>query len=361
MRFAWFRWHERVFAAGVMSERGAFPFLQVFTNSPVRGGDLTTLMGHHPQVNLYKEWKPAATNWSDEFGFRNRPPTMGKAYSVIVVGDSFMMAGARMEDTFAGMLESRTGLLVYNYAVDGRGPLWPMAQFLASPRFKTNPPPMVVWGLLERDLPGLAYSEEVAIQIGIRPRTSIRAMHLKPDTLKRELSDTAASAQVAARLWSYVTGLLATSSEVPVIEAADHSMLFYKPAIVSMSRPVDFVAVSNIAETVARVAEMCRNRGSELVVVLIPDKERVYVERLPNAAGEGQVAPSILGALESLLESRNVKAVNLLPIFRAHALRGEALYWRDDTHWNSRGIELAVESLVTSWTPGFSATAKRLQ
>jgi hypothetical protein len=346
MRFAWFRWQEHVMTPSFLGERGSFPPLGVFTNPPVRGGDLTTLMGDRRRSESYKEWKVWATNWSDEFGFRNRPPSHGQHYDVVVVGDSFMLAGPRMEDTFAGMLETHTGARVYNYAIDGRGPLWPMAQFLAAKRFKTHPPSVVVWGLLERDLAGLAFSADVAALLQEHGRVPIRWNRLMPNTLKHELPDTAATAQIAARIWNRLTNFRKQSSENTVLEATDGSMLFYKPAARLLETGVAADVISNAAYTVAQVAERCRRRGMPLVVVLIPDKERVYAERVP---GVRQVAPSALPRLEATLQASGVSVINLLPVLREHSSRGELLYWRDDTHWNPRGVQWAVQMLVRHW------------
>lgn len=350
MRFAWFRWHERIISVHIAPETGNFPRLGVFTNPAVRGGDLTTLLGKGRAAEVYKETKPAATNWSDEYGFRNIPPTTNRYYPVVVVGDSFMLAGPRMEDTFAGMLQAKIGVPVYNYGVDGRGPLWPMARFLASKRFLARPPRVVVWGLLERSLHSMAVSDPTDADLVPPPHGwPFRRGAFSPEALKRSLPDTSATAQVMSRLWTTVRGLFPLLQQAVVVEAPEVKMLFYRPAIRSERRPLDSESLNRIVRMVALVDDICRQRHMQLVILLIPDKERVYRAWIPRNAVTSPPDtgnPSNLMYVEACLREASIDVVNLLPLFEEAAAQGGLLYWRDDTHWNPVGVELAVQSVA---------------
>lgn len=331
-------------------ERGSFPPMGVFTNPSVRGGDLTTLLGSARDADPYKEWKPAATNWSDEFGFRNRPPTVSQKYRVVTVGDSFMLAGPRMEDTFAGCLERKLGEPIYNYAVDGRGAVWPMARFLHSPRFADGFPAVVVWGLLERDLENLAWSDELARELNAEPlgvcagwSLPVRRDALTPSSLKKTLPGSSALAQLARRAGTQIGRLLPNARRSVVVASVCGNMLFYEPAIRRLNEPVCSNEIARIARTVIFVSDECRKRGAVLVAVLIPDKEHVYCEWLPDPPVEEHDRAS---ALEQTLRQNELILVNLLPVLREESRRGQLLYWRDDTHWNTVGIERSVEAAL---------------
>ena len=89
--------------------------------------------------------------------------------------------------------------------------------------------------------------------------------------------------------------------------------------------------------------------GFQLKVVLVPDKSTVYgpllAEPLPSADG----AARFLDDLAADLQDRGVNTVSLVgPLRQAAASgldRGEYVYWRDDTHWNPRGIRIAAEAI----------------
>ncbi len=72
------------------------------------------------------------------------------ALPVAVVGTSY---SASPLWNFAGALEEASGLEVLNVADEGRGPILPMADFLASEAYLETPPAVVVWEIPERYLP----------------------------------------------------------------------------------------------------------------------------------------------------------------------------------------------------------------
>lgn len=94
-----------------------------------------------------------------------------------------------------------------------------------------------------------------------------------------------------------------------------------------------------------------RRGGLDLVVVLVPSKYTVYEplleegKALSGAGGEGY-----LERLEAALGGAGVPVVNLTGVMRAESKRalerGEYLYWRDDVHWNARGIEIASAAIA---------------
>jgi len=88
-------------------------------------------------------------------------------------------------------------------------------------------------------------------------------------------------------------------------------------------------------------AEMARE-GLTLVILLVPEKDTVYRPLLTG----GPPAPDFCGELGAELGRRGVRAVNVAPaLVRAAAAglpNGETVYWRDDTHWNPRGVAVAA-------------------
>jgi len=66
-----------------------------------------------------------------------------------------------------------------------------------------------------------------------------------------------------------------------------------------------------------------------------------------------------LARLEREIQGTGVPVVNLTAAMRAHAARelerGRYIYWRDDTHWNARGIALAASEISRAWAGEFAA------
>jgi hypothetical protein len=85
--------------------------------------------------------------------------------------------------------------------------------------------------------------------------------------------------------------------------------------------------------------------GIRLVVFIVPTKEMVYQDRFPDPALRA-AADWRYDALLRLLAETGIDHIDLLPLFRAAAARGEALYFGHDTHWTPRGHELAARALA---------------
>lgn len=91
-----------------------------------------------------------------------------------------------------------------------------------------------------------------------------------------------------------------------------------------------------------------KEQNLTLVVLLVPNKATVYgpLTVMRNTEFPGD---ALLERLEAKLRTAGVPVLNLTPVFRAAAARElpqhEYLYWRDDTHWNPRGVRLAADAL----------------
>lgn len=353
-RFSWFSWQHRWIvqaqrATGMTGGSSAEKLIRY----PARfGGDLTRLIGIPAVAHIYEQSRPASEQWRDRYGYRNHPAPDGTRYPVVVVGDSYMEDGITMDLSFPAQLAEVSGLKVYNHALAGWGSSHSVSRFLRAERFLEDPPAVLVWGLLEREvedgyLEGLVYQvftvrHEDAVK---KTRTGFNKQMLKPPQLSASLLSSSALSQWAARLWNplrYYAWDEINPYIIPVPERiGGRPVLFYFPAIDAMGWNESRRNIEKAAKAIAYLDEACRERNIRLVVVLIPDKEQVYREHIP--ARYLPLPPSCLIALEKSLDRKEIVAVNLLPAFRERAAAGELLYWGDDTHWNPEGIRLAAE------------------
>ncbi|MEN9437431.1 MAG: hypothetical protein RIR09_2086 [Pseudomonadota bacterium] len=84
--------------------------------------------------------------------------------------------------------------------------------------------------------------------------------------------------------------------------------------------------------------------GVKLVVALVPDKARVYSEKLSGGQFPEYNHARYQDAL-SALRARGVIAIDLLAPLTSAAADSE-VYYRTDTHWNQAGARIAAQSIA---------------
>lgn len=357
LRFEHFHWQDRLMTRPKESAsvtRGPYPPLFRQEIPPIRGGDLTRLAAVDDVVARYGETKPETLIQADEAGYRNDPPTVGKRYPVMVVGDSFMNVKFGKHGSFPELLAVDLGVPVYNHAYPGSGAFWGLHRYLLEGRFIDRPPKVIVWGLLEREIAGGLFSGYVyhlrvlnkggAVQEDLSRGEKIAWDQLKPAKLKTTLPNTSYFSAAVNRAWNIIRyrvfGSITKDVVVSKPDRYGNSFLFYHYNLESMAWSREQRNLSQAAYAVAFIRDALRTRGSELVVVLIPDKEQVYRELIPDNFSESP--PCTLIEFEEELRRRNLPVINLFTLFREQAATGPALYWRDDTHWKPEAMAMAA-------------------
>jgi len=364
MRFYWYKWH-RSFIRHQSSLVSNSPekVLQDRWSDGSWGGDLTQLIGIPSLQKKFEQKHPAIHNITDEYGFRNRPPTDGRYHPVVVVGDSFMNISYAFTNSFAGRLAYYLKTNVYNRSVSGRGAIYAVNHFFDDQRFASNPPKFLVWGLLEREIHGNMIAGSLIWDLWIKEHPEdnrILATRVTADgpinykvfrakALKKSLPNSSALAQMGKRIWNRIRYRLFRKITPEVVIAKGkiegEKILFYRESIDFMKMGDDTRLVGQVVWGLSYLSEFCMRKGIKLVVVLIPDKAEVYRESIPDTLNprEHSIPASCLWAVESGLQSNSVLSVNLLLAFREQAANNTLLYWPDDTHWNVKAINIAAE------------------
>ncbi|HOW96293.1 MAG TPA: hypothetical protein P5567_03590 [Kiritimatiellia bacterium] len=363
LRFTWYGWQQRlIFRPSAVRTLNQSSDRYVTNEVPgIRGGDLTRLVGIRSFNARFEQDHPGGPQTCDGAGFRNLPAPPDLAHPVVVVGDSFMAAGDPMTNMFAVQLAERSVLPVYNRAMVGVGPFLSVERFVDSDRFQHRRPKILVWGFVERSVIQHGFSS-LLYQLDIRDKglkpaenyilsattTRVVWQALLPGNLKTALPDTSALAQLSQRAWNRIRYALFGKIMPEVFAAAGDvagkPILFYRPALdLSLGDPFERDP-DQIMEGIRYTSDFMARRGIRLVILMIPDKETTYRERIPPAElGGRELPPSCLLEIERRLRAENIPVVNLVEPFRERAARGELLYWPDDTHWNSAGIRIAAE------------------
>ncbi|HMP74725.1 MAG TPA: hypothetical protein PKE12_00370 [Kiritimatiellia bacterium] len=367
MRLHWFQWHRGFIARPAKPHfMGDRVPLSTQVVSAVSGGDLSRLIGISAVQSQYAHPRPGSYALvSDEFGFLNQPPTMDRAYPVVLTGDSFLLQGAGMENLPGARVERLLEVPVYTIAYAGRGPAYAMTRALDHPNFRERHPRVLVWCVPERDatahifdsaafdVMSFVYRADAAEHLRAR-RDGRRILwrNLAPDRLRASLPNTSILAQFMRRAWTHVAyalwGRISADVLIATAPVGDSTLLFYKQNELALRWPP---AIRNVAGSVRAARHMnedyFRPRGIHWVIALIPEKEQVYREVLPGAL----LPESALLELEAGLREANVPVVNLLHSFRAAALSGQLIFWPDDTHWNDAGMEIAARTLADELRP----------
>jgi len=331
------------------------------------GGNLSHMIAIPSASKEFEKPRPAFTEWTDEYGYSNPPSTTNRYYRIVVVGDSFMMVPDVQSDQISAQLERISSLPVYNHACKGRGPLLGLIKFFSERRFECSPPKVLVFGMVEADISGPLY---VGLMYHLEhlddftkknlQSTGIRWPAFCSNELKKSLPNTSLLAQVARNVWNQIRYFVLGNLTPDVIpsqgKVTGAPLLFYRYNIESIKWGTNR-GFSQLVDTLGYLDRYCRLRGISLIVMLIPDKESVYREYLPSYANppDNPLPPSCLPALEAVFKDAGIAVINLLEPFRAQAARGRLLYWPDDTHWNSEGIQVAAELLWKNIQPLLSA------
>jgi hypothetical protein len=111
-------------------------------------------------------------------------------------------------------------------------------------------------------------------------------------------------------------------------------------------------ALDAVAETIGRIASICRRRRIGLSVVVIPDEiqidprlQRELAAADPRYALKGMKYRLPNRKLGERLELLGIDTLDLLPAFR-EAARAKRLYRPRDTHWNIAGNAFAAELIA---------------
>jgi len=357
MRFHVFRWQDQWMPIGKR-------VVATLSSSAVKrqeiqarqGGGLTQLVPVPWMVDRYAESHPAYTEYRDAWGYANAPLPEGRAYSVVMLGDSFMLSLGTQN--LAQVLAEVGNIEVYNHAKRGAGPFLEMRRFICSDRFSPSPR-VVIWNLTAREL-GAALFRRQAVdywfeQVGTASKGLALTGHgirwdlLAPSELRKSWPNTSLVAYFSRRIWAQLKLVVFHGWPQDVLGADDPvfgPILFYRENLRVLPLLTPETDAPAVVQTVVEVAKQFKERGVSLVVLLVPEKEQVYVRSLPPSDQQALAnGPALLAAIEMGLEKKGIPVVNMMPRFQEATEQGIPLYWRDDTHWNDTGIHIAAEEL----------------
>jgi hypothetical protein len=321
------------------------PFLpNVDESSPVDYGDLSSL-ANLPAMRVYRSSRFV----SDSFGFSN-PAPISSTPEAILLGDSFLLPSDVPENrTFASQLAALHGGPIFNAggATPLRlGPLRDLAQRLG---MRDG---YVVYEFLERHLteaPPLRTETGVS---GVKnlPTTILGTRRL--EEIRMPLDNFFQFSPLQAMVQKldkslcnnvFLPNRYAQNALVRTLRNGDD--ILFVGSDVANAKVTD-TQVSAWADYFGWLSGELKQDGLNLVVLMIPNKLSVY-EPLFSVSEDASLNEKNFSNLQNLMTVRKIPVVNLLDPFRAQAAADldhhVYIYWKDDTHWNERGMTLAAK------------------
>ncbi|MHA6250221.1 alginate O-acetyltransferase AlgX-related protein [Pontibacter sp. CAU 1760] len=268
------------------------------------------------------EWR------TDEYGYRNTDT----GHEVLLIGDS-NITGAKLsqDETLAEVLEHQLGTSVYSFAPAT------VNRFLATDRFETDPPKLVIVSSIERRIPQLPAVGENGIGSKIRNFTGnlINSSSL--------LTSLAVTADRISKLGLYHYTLANLERASGRREYIAYNNEFFIEGELA-NRDFSEAEIEQIANVLAGYRDVLAERGIEFVFLPIPNKENIYYQLLPS-----KKKPNFLPRLMEMLEERGVAYIDTqAPFDSIYQEKKVSLYPVDDAHWNSIAVKIAAQ-LVTKY------------
>jgi hypothetical protein len=131
-------------------------------------------------------------------------------------------------------------------------------------------------------------------------------------------------------------------AETPLY-SLDPPFLFFKDETTCFQTVHDDELISRLANNIAEFNNTLSERfNCTLVFIPIPNKITIY-SKLATKKPYDDFLPRLYNALKS----RGVCTVNILQEFKNDS---QLVYWPTDTHWNDRGIKIAVRQTMASFS-----------
>jgi hypothetical protein len=317
----------------------------------------SAIYGDLPRIgNLQglREYRPR-TFTTDELGFRTQRRTPSLAG--VVFGDSFAQAGSD-DETLANQLGLHIGCDFYNAAGSDEKfqlPAMSLIRLLAA-RIPL-PAGFAIMERVERLFVQKPKPEPTSLGAAVAQgfsRTASRVPGVwRLDRMIGEVEEMAGSSPLQVlsdRAFRILKNdrILPNSYAKNVVKATLRNgdwILFYPDELVTYEQrwPVDVSYWTRIAPDLAK-------RGLTLAVILVPNKYSVYHQLLADPPSVGTEPGEVLERVEANLRAAGIAVVNLTQVLRVAAKSGferhEYVFWRDDTHWNGRGVAIAAAEIV---------------
>jgi lysophospholipase L1-like esterase len=271
---------------------------------------------------------------TDSTGFRN--PVTPTTLDIAFLGDSFVWGfGVERSETWVESVGKLTRRETASYGQSGFSS-WQYAQVFdryIAPR----KPRLVIWSFFANDLDP------------VRDRVLTAQAAVSFQELRFWLD----SNSLVYRLLKFIIQGAYFSDQQPISYRDSDVDFVLFPLTHNFLSPQDpnyQPGLTQLQDGIRHVQQQCKTLDCQLVVVLIPTKEMVYLPRVQKAFTPEQ-KQLVTGAfttyrqVDAFLTQQGVRHYDLTPDFQKAAQKGPQLYFRIDGHWNAQGHQVAAQIL----------------
>lgn len=275
---------------------------------------------------------------TDGRGFRNANRDSSEKVNVIVLGDSFAAGSdTTQEETWTQVMRDELKMRVYNLGLPGSPADELRVLVTELPHLSVAENPIVVWMIFSGN--------------DFEPPYESSELLSDPSALKMGLLESLIVTLYNSQSRSALSRLFGSIKRVegtPLVERRTipgvGQMLFYRPYIEMATRNRHEIegslAYASLRRTMRKMRQFSQASRFSVLVVAAPSKEDVYLRTYM----EGEKT-AVAQVLEGLSQEVSFDFLDLGPLFVKSA-KERALWWSDDTHWNSDGNRVAAEAIA---------------
>jgi alginate O-acetyltransferase complex protein AlgJ len=305
------------------------PFYPNQEMTKVEKGDL----GHHFSFADKRE-----VRWvTDRYGYRKKNTEVRK-HPIVIVGES-NIAGSNLtqKEILSEVLENQLKISVYPYA-----PVGSINSFLKDKRFIDQPPDILIFSRVERELLDLPILKEPKDR---RWASKLRQKMNQNEWFQNSIIqlDRLYKLNMLHFFRASLRRCIAPPPEnfLPRISSPYGRILFLQGA--EANRDVPKEKLNQIIQIILSYNKIVRSRGVRFIFVPIPNKENIFYEYLQTRR------PVFLEQLISALRDHKIEAIDTQKPFEETFQKNRILlHYSDDTHWNANGVKLTAE-LIKNW------------
>ena len=293
---------------------------------------------------------------TDSFGYRNDHVDTTKPLDLIILGDSFGSgAGTSQADMWDAHFRQKYGLNVYNLSMPGYSPWHELVTLKRElGRLNVGPQTTVLWAIFggndfdELGLPNLNPPEAGwGRRVATRLRTFFRRSPIK---------------LLADRVLFHASAGVPTDGDSAMVTTLPdgRTFLFYSQYVRHERRSADDIrqlpTIPRLQAEFADIKKFSEEKGIRVLVAHLPTSYSIYdwvLDNRPPWSDSLVNSSSSAVVLRELCDQNGLMYVDLYPRMLHEARQlynksGEMLWWRDDTHWNEHGHEVAA-TIIGDW------------
>ncbi len=273
---------------------------------------------------------------TDRYGYRKRNSDLER-YKVVIIGESNIAgSGLTQEEILSEVLENQLRSGVYPYA-----PVAGISSFLRDDRFIKNPPDILVYARIEREILGLSplrpIKKKDKLFSGFRRRFQqnrvVQSVAIQLDRLSKRimLHFLRASLRRAISGPEYLG---------PGPVSSPYGPIFFLQGV-KANEDVPKEELDKAIQIIRSYNDAVKRRGIRFIFLPIPNKENILYDYLRTKR------PVYLERLISELNGCGVETIDTQKAFEEAFRKNQVLlYHTDDTHWNRDGVRIVADLLA---------------